>query len=288
MCGAGAAGEKRSGGRRRGGGRAAGPPRPCTSRKMIPAHASEPRGVSKGRAAAKAAPVAARAAASVPPLGRRSTRRRASVGGTGTGTGDAPCATMKKRPTRGRGACKKQGGEGQEWCNAREERARARGARTQEWGHDAGRVGAGGCSRRGGRQRQRGEDNDGGSPQRGDPTAVPPRGVEPRTLPTIRPTGRPGQRLFSSVESQTTCSDVVGQVDFQLESAACSRCSTPGSARWGSMLSMVPAKPMVSKKPTPPVQKIETWATFEPPSPPEENLVFKLCRHEYRSSTGVS
>ena len=28
------------------------------------------------------------------------------------------------------------------------------------------------------------------------PPAVPPRGVEPRTLPTIRPTGRPGQRLF--------------------------------------------------------------------------------------------
>ena len=75
VCGAGAAGEKRSGGRRRGGGCAAGPPHPCTSRKMIPAHASEPRGVSKGRAAAKAAPVATRAAASVPPLGRRSTRR---------------------------------------------------------------------------------------------------------------------------------------------------------------------------------------------------------------------
>ena len=30
------------------------------------------------------------------------------------------------------------------------------------------------------------------------PPAVPPRGVEPRTLPTIRPTGRPGQRLFSN------------------------------------------------------------------------------------------
>ena len=27
------------------------------------------------------------------------------------------------------------------------------------------------------------------------PAAVPPRGVEPRTLPTIRPTGRPGQRV---------------------------------------------------------------------------------------------
>ena len=77
VCGAGSAGEKRSGGRRRGGGRAAGPPRPtaCALRKMIPAHASEPRGVSEGRVAAKAAAVAAKAAASVQPLGRRSTRR---------------------------------------------------------------------------------------------------------------------------------------------------------------------------------------------------------------------
>ena len=103
----------------------------------------------------------------------------------------------KKIDSRAR-RLQKARGEGQEWHNAREERARARGARAQGWGHDAGRVGAGGCSRRGGRQRQRGEDNDGESPQRGDPTAVPPRGVEPRTLPTIRPTGRPGQRLFSS------------------------------------------------------------------------------------------
>ena len=75
VCGAGAAGEKRSGGRRRGGGRAAGPPRPCTSRIMIPAHASKTKGVSEGRAAEKAAQVAARAAASVPPLGGRSARR---------------------------------------------------------------------------------------------------------------------------------------------------------------------------------------------------------------------
>ena len=45
-----------------------------------------------------------------------------------------------------------------------------------------------------------------------------------------------GARLavfFIHRESQTTCSDVVGQVDFQLEHAACPRCSTPGSARWG-------------------------------------------------------
>ena len=28
------------------------------------------------------------------------------------------------------------------------------------------------------------------------------------------------------------------------------------------MLSMVPVKPMAPKTPTPPVQKIETWATF--------------------------
>ena len=42
---------------------------------------------------------------------------------------------------------------------------------------------------------------------------------------------------------------------------------------------MVPAKPMVSKKPTPPVQNIETWATFEPPSPPEENLHLIRCKH---------
>ena len=74
-CGARVAGEKRSGGRRRGGAGAAGPPRPCTSRIMIPAHASKTKGVSEGRAAEKAAQVAARAAASVPPLGGRSARR---------------------------------------------------------------------------------------------------------------------------------------------------------------------------------------------------------------------
>ena len=189
----------------------------------------------------------------------------------------------KKIDSRAR-RLQKARGEGQEWRNVREERARARGARAQGWGHDAGRVGAGGCSRRGGRRGQRGELHDGGSPQRGDPTAVPPRGVEPRTLPTIRPTGRPGQRLFSSVESQTTCSDVVGQVDFQLQSAACSCCSTPASASRRTNLSMVPVKPMVPKKSTPPVQKVETWATFEPRSPPEENLRLIRCKHKYRSS----
>ena len=113
----------------------------------------------------------------------------ASVGGTGTGAGDAPCATIKKRPTRGRGACKKQGGEGQEWCNAREERARARGARTQEWGYDAGRVGAGGCSRRGGRQRQRGELHDGGALRE----VIPPPCRQGESNPKpCRPSGRQG------------------------------------------------------------------------------------------------
>ena len=111
-CGAGAAGEKRLGCRRRGGAGAAGPPRPCASRKRVPAHASKPKGVSEGRAAAKAAQMAARAATSVPPLGGGQRDGRASVGGTGAGAGDAPCATIKRRSTRGRDACKKQGVRG--------------------------------------------------------------------------------------------------------------------------------------------------------------------------------
>ena len=45
---------------------------------------------------------------------------------------------------------------------------------------------------------------------------------------------------------------------------------------------MMPVKPMVPKKSTPPVQKVETWATFEPPSPPEENLRLIRCKHKYR------
>ena len=117
------------------------------------------------------------------------------------------------------------------------------------------------------------------------PTAVPPRGVEPRTMPTIRPTGRHRPTAFSvRRESQLTCVDVVGQFDFQLQSAACSCCSTPASASRRTNLSMMPVKPMVPKKSTPPVQKVETWATFEPPSPPEENLRLIRCKHKYRSS----
>ena len=89
-------------------------------------------------------------------------------------------------------------------------------------------------------------------------------------------------------ESQLTCVDVVGQFDFQLQSAACSCCSTPASASRRTNLSMMPVKPMVPKKSTPPVQKVETWATFEPPSPPEENLHLIRCKHKYRSSTVLS
>ena len=92
--------------------------------------------------------------------------------------------------------------------------------------------------------------------------------------------------VFIRRESQTTCSDVVGQVDFQLEYAACSRCSTPASASRRTNLSMISAKSTVPKKPTPPIQKMETWATF--PSPPETNLNKICCRHKYRSSAVLS
>ena len=120
-----------------------------------------------------------------------------------------------------------------------------------------------------GRQRRR-EPSERRSHRRAATGSRTPNPADHQADRAARPTA-----FFIRRESQTTCSDVVGQVDFQLESTACSRCSTPGSARWGSMLSMVPAKPMVSKKPTPPVQKIETWATFEPPSPPKQPLQFK-------------
>ena len=89
---------------------------------------------------------------------------------------------------------------------------------------------------------------------------------------------------FVRRKSQTTCSEDVGHVDFQLQSAACSRCSTPGSVRWGSMLSMVPAKPMVSKKPTPPVQNIETWATFESREPLKGRPELFASGQNYRCS----
>ena len=47
----------------------------------------------------------------------------------------------------------------------------------------------------------------------------PPRGVEPRALSTVRPTGWPGQQVsFVRPQCQTSCLDIVGQVDFQLQS----------------------------------------------------------------------
>ena len=133
-----------------------------------------------------------------------------------------------------------------------------------------------------GRQRRR-EPSERRSHRRAATGSRTPNPADHQADRAARPTA-----FFVRPESHTTCSDDVGHVDFQLQSAACSRCSTPGSVRWGSMLSMVPAKPMVSKKPTPPVQNIETWAAFEPPSPPEENLHFIRCKHKYRSSTVLS
>ena len=47
---------------------------------------------------------------------------------------------------------------------------------------------------------------------------------------------------------------------------------------------MIPAKPMAPKTPTPPVQKIETWATFEPIGPLAKSPPRCLASNEHRTS----
>jgi len=53
------------------------------------------------------------------------------------------------------------------------------------------------------------------------------------------------------------------------------------------MLSKIPAKPMVPKAPTPPVQKIENLATFEPSAPLAKGPPRYLASHEIRTSEVV-
>ena len=60
----------------------------------------------------------------------------------------------------------------------------------------------------------------------------PPRGVEPRALSTVRPTGWPGQQVsFVRPQCQTSCLDIVGQVDFQLQSERGSAASSWAAVR---------------------------------------------------------
>ena len=171
----------------------AGPPRARTLCKMAPVHARKRRGVNAARAAATWAGATPEAGESVPPRweagGGLAGRARERSWGMGCG---APSCAAKKRPSERRGICHNQGREGEDWWEAGGYHARARG---QEEG--AMRVAQGllGClPTPGGRRRH--EDlvvPTAAGPS--GPAAVPPRGVEPRTLPTIRPTGRPGQRV---------------------------------------------------------------------------------------------
>ena len=206
------------------------------------------------------------------------------MGGTGTGTGDAPCATIKKDRLEGAAPAKSKEARGK--SGATQGRSvRVRGVLVRR---------SGGTMRVAwGRGAAHGVEEDNASA--GSFTtagalreAIPPPCRQGESNPKpCRPSGRRAARptaYFVRPESHTTCSDDVGHVDFQLQSAACSRCSTPGSVRWGSMLSMVPAKPMVSKKPTPPVQNIETWATFESREPLKGRPELFASGQNYRCS----
>ena len=120
----------------------------------------------------------------------------ASGGGIGAGPEGAPWAPPSSRPSDVRGACQKREGW-EKWWKAGGWHTGAGGTRGRMGGAMRVARGAGGGSpTQGGRRRH--EDlvpvtaaEPSGSYRR------PPRGVEPRTLPAIRPTGRPGQRVKS-------------------------------------------------------------------------------------------
>ena len=127
----------------------------------------------------------------------------ASVGGTGTGAGDAPCATIKRRrksTVRRQKNCQKRGEVRGRGGGAGGELGGAGITRGKHAGAMRGARRAVGCSPTQLQSPRHGELDLPTTEEPSGPPAVPPRGVEPRTLPTIRPTGRPGQRLFSSVK----------------------------------------------------------------------------------------
>ena len=56
---------------------------------------------------------------------------------------------------------------------------------------------------------------DDGSPRRGGPAAVPPRGIEPRPLLVVVPAGGPSRRVGTAVDGRkTTCSAIVRNIDM--------------------------------------------------------------------------
>ena len=184
-------------GQRGGGGGAAGPPRLPASLKMRPARAREQNRVSVARAAAKGAGIAADAASSGPPPWRSAGgEKRASGPGIGPGRGGTPRREAKNRLSRRSGTCQGRGGRGERWWKAERRHTGAGGTRGMKGGAMRVARGAGGGSpTRGGRRRHQElvpvtAAEPSGSYRR------PPRGVEPRTLPAIRPTGRPGQRVL--------------------------------------------------------------------------------------------
>ena len=92
---------------------------------------------------------------------------------------------------------------------------------------------------------------------------------------------------FVRPQCQTSCLDVEGQVDFQLQSAACTRCRTPVNASRRKTDSVRPAEPMALKTPTPPVRKIEVCLTFEPTAPSKSDLHLIHWWFENRRSSGL-
>ena len=162
-----------------------------------PARARERKGVGAARASATGAGAAPAAGTSVPPpwaaCGARAGRAAAGLGRGRSGHLGRPPHLVQATSAA---PAKSGGGGGEKWWKAGGWHTGAGGTRGRMGGAMRVARGAGGGSpTQGGRRRH--EDlvpvtaaEPSGSYRR------PPRGVEPRTLPAIRPTGRPGQRVL--------------------------------------------------------------------------------------------
>ena len=76
--------------------------------------------------------------------------------------------------------------------------------------------------------------HDGGSPQRGGPTAVPPRGIKPRTLTAGMPTGRLSQRVIMSRRcTKRGCLDTLRESQKTQSRRKCETCARAQRVRVG-------------------------------------------------------
>ena len=162
-----------------------------------PASATRKRGVSAAGGGVTAAAAARGARASVGPAGRCVGRWTGERGLGRCGAGGAPCAPLEIDRSLGvENACARASRAGGRWGESMGGARVGGGCRWAGVRRDAGRARGGqGClhTRRAAiTERSLAA---AGALLRGGPTAAPPRGVAPRTLPAVRPTGRPGRRL---------------------------------------------------------------------------------------------